>query len=88
MENKQGNKQENKIYKVGILVLYPDIFYDINGNLTGMTYIIWNYIKHKLKNYKFKEYMIDDINWDREIDQLNKGNYDFIIGNFVITRKR
>ena len=88
MENKQGNKQENKIYKVGILILYPDIFYDINGNLTGMTYIIWNYIKNKLKKYKFKEYIINDVNWDREIDQLNKGNYDFFIGNFVITRKR
>lgn len=88
MENKQENKQENKIYKVGILISYPDIFYDINGNLTGMTYIIWKYIKDKLKRYKFKEYMVDNINWDKQIDKLNKGDYDFIIGNFVITRKR
>ena len=80
-----------KIYKIAIYIDPHASFKIANGKfVVGLLPSVWYAIKRKLnKKYKFQEIYIDskNINWEKDIEDIEQQKYDIIIGGFGFLKK-
>ena len=80
---------DKKIYKVGMLVINPDTYIDINGNIRGTLPEIWNYIKRELTDkYSFEEKIISNITNFSELQNKVNNEFDILIAPYWILQER
>ena len=67
--------------KIGLLMEDYPYLYEENGETKGLNYDIWLVIKEVLKIQNIEYIHIYDPNYSEEIEKLNQGHYDFLVGS-------